>query len=233
MLATQIAAPNARAQNLTLAGLALAQTVVFLVPMVVLGQAIGWPGSLRLPAAEVFDLIRAAPLAVTVGYGAYLLVSLALIPLAVALRAYAARHGAGGMLADTAMALGVVAGVFKMLGIVRWLVAMPALAALHAGGDPATRAMAEVAYAALNGYAGAVGELLGVQLVSGLWLVLIGILLARIGHRRVGLVGLVIGALFVIVAGRVIAPELAALQTVAVSVALLWFVALAVVVARR
>jgi hypothetical protein len=188
---------------------------------------------LRLPAAEVFDLIRAAPLAVTVGYGAYLLVSLALIPLAVALRAYAARHGAGGMLADTAMALGVVAGVFKMLGIVRWLVAMPALAALHAGGDPATRAMAEVAYAALNGYAGAVGELLGVQLVSGLWLVLIGILLARIGHRRVGLVGLVIGALFVIVAGRVIAPELAALQTVAVSVALLWFVALAVVVARR
>ena len=54
MLATSVAAPYSRAHNLTLAGLALAQTVVFLVPMIVLGQAIGWPGSLRLPPADVF-----------------------------------------------------------------------------------------------------------------------------------------------------------------------------------
>lgn len=233
MHATPVAAPHARAQTLALAGLALAQTVVFLIPMIVLGQAIGWPGSLRLPPAEVFDLIRGAPLAVTIGYGAYLLVSLALIPLAVAMRAYVARQGAGGVLSDAAMALGVAAGVLKMLGIVRWLVAMPALAALHAGGDPATRAMVEVAYVALNGYAGAVGELLGVQLVSGLWLALTGVLLARIGHRWIGLAGLGVGALFVLVAGRIVVPELATLQMVAVPLALLWFVGLAIVLARR
>jgi hypothetical protein len=233
MLATSRAPSTTRARNLPLIALSLSQTVLFLVPMIVLGHAIGWPGSLRLPPAEVFTLISAAPTAVAVGYGAYLLVSLALVPLAFALREYLARHSAGGMLSDTLLGLGVVAGVLKMLGIVRWLVAMPALAAVHAGGDAAARAMAEVAYVALNGYAGAVGELLGVQLVSGLWLAGIGVLLARIGHRWVGGVGAVIGIGFILTAGRILVPALAAAQSVVVPLALIWFVALAVVVARR
>jgi hypothetical protein len=233
MHATSRAPSVTRASTRPLVLLALTQTGLFLVPIIVLGQAIGWPGSLRLPPAEVFALISAAPTAVAIGYGAYLLVSLALVPFAFALRDYLARHGAGGWLSDTMLGLGVVAGVLKMLGIVRWLVAMPALAAVHAGGDASTRAMAEVAYVALNGYAGAVGELLGVQLVSGLWLAGIGLLLARVGHRWVGLIGAAIGVGFIVTAGRILVPALAAAQSIMVPLALIWFVALAVVVARR
>ena len=44
--------------------------------MAVLGQAIGWPASLRLPATEVLPLIAGQANAVLVGYGAYLTVSL-------------------------------------------------------------------------------------------------------------------------------------------------------------
>lgn len=95
------------------------------------------------------------------------------------------------------------------------------------------RAMAEVAYMALNSYAGAVGELLGVQLVSGLWLVLIGALLARVGHRWMGRVGVVLGGLFVLTAARFVVAELGALQSIAVPLTLLWFVGLAAVIARR
>jgi hypothetical protein len=69
-------------RNLSLSGLALLQTVLFLVPMIVLGRAIGWPGSLRLPAGEALPLIAREWLAVQIGYWAYLLTSLALIPLA-------------------------------------------------------------------------------------------------------------------------------------------------------
>jgi hypothetical protein len=119
-----------------------------------------------------------------------------------------------------------------MLGIVRWLVAMPSMAVLYGTADPATRAMIEVAYVTLNGYAGAVGELLGVQLVSGLWLVLTGYILARIGHKWLGGAGLIVGAIFVSIAFRTVFPPLAQLQAIAVPLALIWFVGLAIVTMR-
>ncbi len=217
-----------RPSSAALAGLALAQTGLFLVPMIVLGQAIGWPASLRLPAAEALPLIAREALAVQIGYWAYLLTSLAFIPFALALRRFVLERGAGGLANDTAAAFGIAVGIFKMLGIVRWLVAMPALATLHAANpDPATRAAIDVAYVALNGYAGAVGELLGVQLVSGLWLVIAGLLLARTGFRVTGWSALVIGVLFVATCLRTIWPAAAALQGVAVPLALIWFVVFA------
>ncbi len=215
-----------------LAGLLALQTALFAVPMVVLGQAIGWPGSLRLPAAEILPLIHAHPGAVQLGYTAYLLVSLALVPLAFALRAWMIAKGQGGWQADALAFLGAAAGVLKMLGIVRWLSAMPLLAAQHATADAATRALLEASFTALNAYAGAVGELLGVQLTSGLWLLGIGTALLRAGHTWLGAWGLAAGTLFLAVTLRLAIPEAAALQTAAVPVALLWFLALAAATAR-
>jgi hypothetical protein len=218
----------------SLIGLALLQAGLFMVPLIVLGRAIGWPGSLRLPAAEALPLIAREAVAVQIGYWAYLLTSLALVPLAIALRAYAGANGVRGVMVDTAVALGAAAGILKTLGIVRWLVAMPALANLYVTTtDPMTNAAIDVIYIALNGYAGAVGELLGVQLTSGLWLILTGIILAKIGMRWIGATGLTIGALFVATCARTFIPEAAMLQSVAVPLALLWFPALAIVIWRR
>lgn len=214
------------------AALLALQPALFAVPMVVLGQAIGWPGSLRLPAAEILPLIHAHPGAVQLGYTAYLLVSLALVPLAFALRGWMEAKGQGGWHADALAFLAAAAGILKMLGIVRWLSAMPVLAAQHASADAAGRAMLEASFTALNAYAGAVGELLGVQLTSGLWLLGLGTILLRIGHRWLGAGGLASGALFLATTLRLALPEAAALQAAAVPVTLLWFAAFAALVAK-
>ncbi|MCA3419348.1 MAG: hypothetical protein INF88_10650 [Roseomonas sp.] len=47
--------------------------------------------------------------------------------------------------------------------------------------DPAARAIIEVNYMTLNAYAGGVGKLLGVQLVSGLWLIALAVTFWRRG----------------------------------------------------
>ena len=149
------------------AGLAVLQVALFAVPMVVLGRAIGWPASLRLPASEALPLVAANLQAVLFGYWAYLLVSVAMVPLAFALRSLAAERGRSGPMIDALAFIGAAAGILKTLGIVRWLSAMPALATAHAGADAAGRATIETAYLALNTYAGSVGELLGGDLEAG------------------------------------------------------------------
>lgn len=229
--ASTLTSPQPR--DVAFAVLALAQTVLFLVPIMVLGQAIGWPASLRLPAGEMMPLIAANPFAVQFGYAAYLLTSLALIPFALALRRHAIRRGIDGLLVDAAVALGVVAGAMKMLGIVRWHSAMPALAAMNANAaDPASRQAIEAIYFGINSYAGAVGELLGVQLVGGAFIVAAGLVLARGGMRRIGYAGVLVGVLFVACAGRIFWPGLAAIQSIAAPLGLVWFVALSAVVWR-
>jgi hypothetical protein len=214
------------------AGLALLQTVLFIVPMVVLGSAIGWPASLRLPAAEVLSLIAAEADAVLIGYGAYLTVSLALIPLAFALRAWLMTRGVAGWLIDTAAFVGAGAGLFKTLGIVRWLSVMPMLAAEYGQADEPTRRAIELSYRAINAYAGAVGELLGVQLLSGLWLVALGWALRRAGKGWLGIFGIACGALFLATALRIVVPSAATIQSAAVPLALAWFVGLAIMLWR-
>jgi hypothetical protein len=215
------------------AGLAVLQVALFAVPMVVLGRAIGWPASLRLPASEALPLVAANLQAVLVGYWAYLLVSVAMVPLAFALRSLAAERGRSGPMIDALAFLGAAAGILKTLGIVRWLSAMPALATAHAGADAAGRATIETAYLALNAYAGSVGELLGVQLLSGLWLLGTAAVLVGIGLRLTGLLGGLAGLLFLATTLRTFDPAIAALQSVAVPLALLWFLVLAAAMLRR
>ncbi len=222
------------ANNRALMGWALLQAGLFAVPLIVLGKAIGWPASLRLPAAEALPLITREALAVQIGYWAYMLTALATIPLAVALRAYAHSKGVRGLLVDTAALLGAAAGVFKMLGIVRWLVAIPGLAATYmTSKDAVTKTVIETSYTLLNGYAGAVGELLGVQLVSGMWMIATGIVLIRVGLRLTGIAAVMIGILFLITCARTVFPQLNILQAFAPPLAFFWFPMLAIAVWRR
>lgn len=216
------------------AGLALLQTVLFAVPIIVLGRAIGWPASLRLPAEKALPLIAAEADAVLLGYGAYLLVSLALIPLAFALRGWLATRGVTGWWPDAVAFIGAGAGLFKTLGIVRWLSVMPVLAAeFEKTTDPVALKMIALTYSAINSYAGAVGELLGVQILSGLWLAAIGQALFAIGKVWLGLFGFVCGALFLLTGLRVVWPDAALIQSAAVPLALIWFVVLATAIWRE
>lgn len=226
------AAPLPRAATFTLVLLIVAQVVLFMIPLLVLGQAIGWPASLRLSAAEALPLIGRQALAVQIGYWGYLSTVVALVPLVLALRQHAHAHGVRGLAVDCMTGFGLAAAILKSLGIVRWLIAMPKLATLYAGADPALRASIEVGYELLNAYGGSVGELLGVQLFSGFWLVSLGIVLGRAGLRLNGWAALVIGAGFVAAALRTIVPALEILQGVMPPVILLWLLVLAATVWR-
>jgi hypothetical protein len=223
-----------RSTSLSVAALAVVQTALFAVPMIVLGQAIGWPASLRLPTSEILPLIHANAGAVSLGYWAYLIVSVALIPLAFAFRQWFTERGLGGHWLDAATFIGAAAGVLKTLGIVRWLIAMPTLAVAHAQtSDPLQRQIIETVATGLNAYGGSIGELLGVQLMSGLWLAFVGVGLLRVGRPIVGAIGAIVGALFLILCLRTVMPGIDALQMVAVPLALVWFLILAGTLVRR
>jgi len=228
MTTASLAAPMTRAENLTLVLLVLAQVVLFLIPLIVLGQAIGWPASLRLPAGDALPLVARNATAVQIGYWGYLLTATAMVPLALALRRFAHAHGDRGLLVDAMAAFGIAAAILKTLGIVRWLIAMPSLATLHgSASDPAIRAAIEMNYVALNSYAGSVGELLGVQLFSGIWLVLVGMMLYRAGLRLNGIAATVIGAGFAISAMRTIVPAADVLAVILPPLGLGWFLVFA------
>lgn len=231
---TPNAAAIARAETHALVLLLLAQVVLFLIPLVVLGQAIGWPASLRLPAAEALPLIARNAMAVQIGYWGYLATATAMIPLVLALHRHARAQGVSGLVLESMTAFGIAAAVLKTLGIVRWLIAMPTLAQAHgAASEPALRQALEIGYLAVNSYAGSVGELLGVQWLSGLWLILLGMVLARAGLRRNALASALLGLGFAAAAFRTMVPALDSLMTILPPLGLGWFLVLALTIGRQ
>ncbi len=221
------ATPMTRAETTVLVGLTLSQVILFLVPLIILGHAIGWPASLRLPAGQALPLIAQHAMAVQIGYWGYLLTVVAMVPFVLALRRLAQAQGIVGLLPDSMVAFGLLAALLKSLGIVRWLVAMPELARLHASTSDATlRAAVEANYVAINGYAGSVGELLGVQLFSGLWLILLGLILRSARMPINAIASLVLGCGFLATAFRTLMPELNVLAAFVPPLALLWLLAL-------
>jgi hypothetical protein len=169
------------------------------------------------------------------GYAAYLLSSLALIPVAFALRERFIAANINPTLVDTITFFGAAGAILKTLGIVRWLAAMPLLSAQYATATTTdAKNVLEIAYLALNGYAGSVGELLGVQLVSGIWITACSILLIRhFNSFWTGSLGLVAGIGFVFLTARIFFPEVAAMQSVINPLGLIWLIALGILLLRR
>ncbi len=140
-------------------------------PVAILGPDIGWPASLRNPAAQQLSAIAANADAVAWGYGVYLLYSVLIAPVMVMLvgRVF------GGFHRPVAVCVAVFAGLSALarcIGISRWLTVMPELAQAHAkadgAADPAGRAMLEMVFNAVHSYGGGIGEILGVGLFMGL-----------------------------------------------------------------
>ena len=119
-----------------LGGLLIFDALLSIVPVVILGAAIGWPASLGKPAAEQLSAIYANAGAVTLGYGIYLLYSILIVPVMICLT----RRVLGNLtqaLSATVIAFAVLSTLARAIWILRWLTVMPMLAALHATADPA------------------------------------------------------------------------------------------------
>ncbi len=222
--------------SLTVALLVLEPVLMYLA-FFVLNSAINWPGSLGEPASVNLPLITEQRSAVTLGYSAYLLFQLLILPLSLMLYFVLKERGVASPLLAVSAGFGVASAITGALGIVRWLFLMPFLADLYL--DPsasqATREAVNVAYIAFNEYAGGVGELLGVSLTGAFWVGLVGVALLRSGRfpRWLGALGLLAAALLLPGLLSVIGIDVGALfAVIGGNVRLVWMLALAVVLMR-
>jgi hypothetical protein len=159
-----------RNQRLLIAFFLFVVALLAFAPVAILGPAIGWPASLRNSAATQLAAIAANAGAVTLGYGVYALYSLAITPVAVIVAWRVT--GLRGPWAALIVSIGTLSTIARLIGILRWLTVMPVLAKNHITGDATTQATTEQIFSAINAYGGGIGELLGVALFGGLWLLL-------------------------------------------------------------
>jgi Domain of unknown function (DUF4386) len=160
---------NAVANNKVFSGalLLIVASLLSFAPMVILGPTIGWPASLRNPAADQLMAIARSPQAVALGYSVYLLYSVLLLPVMVfvARRIYGSLTSAGAVMVVAFAAISVLT---RCIGILRWLTVMPELAQQHAKAGEAQRSAIELVFQAVTIWGGGIGELLGVSLFMAL-----------------------------------------------------------------
>jgi hypothetical protein len=148
--------------------LSIAQGLLIFVPMIVLGQAIRWPGSLDDPAATLLPRLLEEEAAVRFGYIAYLVYSILFVVAVMGLT----RFQPGASLRNLSwlvVAFASASALARSIGIVRWLVPMPTLAEAYAATDSeAQRAAISIDFEVLNAYGGTIGEILGVSIFASL-----------------------------------------------------------------
>lgn len=162
--------PNAL-QGISLGALLISVAVLSFLPIAILGPAIGWPASLRSPAAQQLAAIGSAPAAVAMGYAVYLLYSVLILPV-MTLLAWRCSGSLGRPIAVMVVAFAALSTLARSIGILRWLTAMPAVAQQHAAADAAGKQVLEAIFTTLTVYGGGIGELLGVSLFMSLSLAL-------------------------------------------------------------
>ncbi len=208
---------------------------LLLCPLVILGSAINWPQTLGDPANVMLPLIHEKAASVRWGYLIYLVYSILFWPVALLTNKVFTLGGMRSVWLRIAMGFGLASMVARCLGIIRWVVAMPALAALYVNSASSeTREAITVVYQALNDYAGSVGEVLGVSLFAALWLAIVSlvILQTKIVPHWLGFWGLVSAVLLVTQIAETFGIDLGGFITVPVTVVQFWFLALGIVLLR-
>ncbi len=198
---TRLAAPRVDGETgirRTTAATMLASTALFFAAYGVL-SSLGWPAILQAPASTVLPLLQQHAARFALGYGAYFFSSALIIAGAMMLRRALADDSIAMRIGTT---FGVLAGVAKMLGLVRWLVAFPVIARIYTDPttDPATRDTLGVVYTALNLYGDSIGQQLGDILFVAPWVGLVSLaaLRTRTLPRWLTALGLVTGVALLI-----------------------------------
>jgi hypothetical protein len=156
----------------TLLGLAaLLLAIGYNLPFAGLAAQFDYPDILRRPAGEVLTAFAAGGPALVLTWYAFALSAVALILFAPALALGTADWAKRPGLAVMAALVGALAGLAQAIGLMRWVFAIPGMAAAYAdpATDAATRAALEVGFGLLNQWGGvAIGEHLG-QMLTVVW----------------------------------------------------------------
>lgn len=166
----------------------------FSATFALLGKRFDYPDILRRPTGEILERFHAGGSALILLWWTFMLSGLLLIAGAVLLGQVI---GFGGII-PVATTIGVLAGLVQMLGLLRWVYVVPALARAYADPtlEPEQRDVQTAVFRALHQYLGVgVGEHLG-YLFTGIWSVLIGVgvIQATVLPTWLGWPGVVIGA---------------------------------------
>ena len=183
---------------------AIAFAILFNIPFAILASIYEYPDILRRPAGEALDRFAAGgPFLVLTWYG-FGLAALALVPLAIFLSITPGRIQNWPALAIGAALAGSLAGVTQAIGLLRWVFAIPAIAAAHANSSASaeTRFVAERAFDLLNAWGGvAIGEHIG-QMLTALFVLLLSWLQWREGARLTGAIGFATAAIITLGTGE-------------------------------
>jgi hypothetical protein len=151
----------------------------FNVWFAVLAWRFDYPEILRRPTGEILERFRAGGSSLILVWWAFMLSGLLFVVAAVLLSE--GLEDSAPASASLALVVGALAGLVQVLGLVRWVYLVPALAREYARLDAtdAERASAAVTFRAFHQYLGVgVGEHLG-YLLTGAWTALVGIAILR------------------------------------------------------
>jgi Domain of unknown function (DUF4386) len=180
--------------------LLLVLPVAYNLLFTLLARGFDYPDILRQPTGQVLERFAAGGSRLVLTWWGFAMTAVLLAPTVVLLSA--TLDDADPAVVSLATAIGLLAALVQVLGLVRWPFVVPHLARLAAdpAASPATRDAVEVAFQTLNRYLGvAVGEHLGYLLTGG-WTALAGVALlqSEVLHPLFGVVGLVLAPLFVV-----------------------------------
>lgn len=189
----------------TTGGLFVVGALAFAAAATVLTSTFDWPDILREPADVVLPAFAAGGQGLvwtwfaTAWTYAILAVPLLLLP--------AALGRAGDPVLKAATSIGAASVLLSLIGFLRWVFVVPALADSYVAGDAGTRAAVGAAWVAQHQFGGALlGEHLG-QVLAVAWSVAVSVIIlrTRVLPRWLGALGLVAGVLYLIGQGEVLA----------------------------
>lgn len=161
----------------------IAVPLVFTAGFTGLQMTFDYPDILRHPAGEVLTRFAQAGADLHIYWYAMMAAAIGLIPASVATGLTLWKRD--GLLAGLSIAFGTLAGLVQALGLIRWVMLTPALAATYVapGATEMDKAMAVSIFDTTNLYLGVgVGEHLG-YLFTGVWTLLVSAML--LSERRI------------------------------------------------
>lgn len=179
--------------RLTAGSLLVVVPVIFMAGFTGLQMSFGYPDILRHPAGEVLTRFAAAGIDLHLYWYAMFASAMALIAAVIATGVTLWKRDS--FVAGMSIGFGVLAGLVQALGLLRWVILVPSLAAHYVapGATELEQATTVAIFDFANQYLGAgVGEHMG-YLFTAVWTALISILLVK-DHRYFALGGLAIAA---------------------------------------